>query len=85
MNFWKKTYVITALCMIAAGVIYLLLPLSKESEWQKAEKETEALEPAELLGNVLYRMNENWIETSNGKYMVSEKAMKVSSAVIYTK
>lgn len=79
MNFWKKTYVITALCMIAAGVIYLLLPLSKESEWQKAEKETEALEPAELLGNVLYRMNENWIETSNGKYMVSENTQWIAN------
>ena len=42
MSFWKKTYVITALCMIAAGLIYLMLPLSKDYEsFQKSEEQDE--------------------------------------------
>ena len=74
MSFGKKTYVITALCMIAAGLIYLMLPLSKDYEsFQKSEEGiTDA--PAELSGEVLYRIEKDWIETSKGRYTMSHEA-----------
>lgn len=79
MIFWKRTYVITALCMIAAGVIYLSLPISKRQENVSRKESNQGTEPAELQGNVLYRMDENWIETSQGRYTLAADAQWISN------
>lgn len=65
MSVAKRTYVITALCMIAAGVIYLALPLSKGNLY---DEQTRLSEKTVLMENVLYRINQNSIETLYGTY-----------------
>ncbi len=78
MNTWKKTYVITALCTIAAGLIYLSLPLSNERNSKEQSSWQNRIESAELKDNVLYRINENSVETSQGTYMINEKTQWVA-------
>ncbi len=73
MDAWKKTYVIAALCAIAAGLIYLSLPLSKEKDHEWQTKQEISIDSAELSGNILYRINENSVETSQGIYIINEE------------
>ncbi len=75
MNTWKKTYVIIALCAIAAGLIYLALPLSKSKGHGVGSDIESSTEPAELKGNVLYRIDGNQVETSQGTYATNEETV----------
>ncbi len=75
MNTWKKTYVITALCAIAAGLIYLSLPLSTGRNTNGQSDQQNGMEAAELKENVLYRISENSVETSKGIYNINEETI----------
>lgn len=74
MSTWKKTYIILALCLIGAGIIYLMLPLSdggtsEESTGASQEKTVIQLPPEQGNGDegsILYRIEENRIETAAG-------------------
>ncbi len=79
MNTWKKTFVIMALCAIAAGMIYLSLPLSNGSENVMYFPSESNTEPAELDGNVLYRIDEKSVETSQGTYVINDKTLWIAS------
>ena len=76
MNSWKKTYVITAICLITAGIIYLMLPLSRK---EISVKKTDLIN-SEVRGETkLYRINDNSIETSQGTYLIDENTVWVAN------
>ncbi len=78
MNTWKKTYVIIALCAIAAGLIYLSLPLSNRKIDTDQTNQQDKIEFAELKDNVLYRINENSVETTQGTFTISGETLWVA-------
>ena len=76
MSTWKKTYVITALCLIVAGIIYLSLPISREGSYRKNIKENKF-----QTENTLYRINENNIETVDDSYTGDSYLIKATTTV----
>lgn len=84
MKAWKKTYVIVALCAIAAGVIYLMLPLSKPKSKEEPPMGAVEKQPAELSGNTLYRIDDHQIETAQGLYELSEEVSWIAAGQTIT-
>lgn len=78
MKTWVKTYLIVAICMIGAGIIYLCLPLGNQEESNQpsvneSEKENIQFKQAvKLDGTWLYRIEENKIETNEGWFILAE-------------
>ncbi|MCI8633145.1 MAG: SpoIID/LytB domain-containing protein [Lachnospiraceae bacterium] len=79
MKTWVKTYLILAICMIGAGIIYLSLPLGHDSVQEQSEMsllqgERERWQSAgKLEGTWLYRIEEGRIETSEGWIPLAEE------------
>ncbi len=85
MKTWVKTYIILAVCMIGAGIIYLSLPLEHEAGQKQPEdslqkEERERWQSAgKLEGTWLYRIENNRAETSEGWITLAEEIQWIAN------
>ena len=82
VNSWKRTYVIVALCAIAAGLIYLALPISKPKD--KQQETQQILPSAEMGDNILYRISGDQIETTEGWYTITNDTKWITAGETLT-